>query len=105
MFVVRKHRLHEGLNHISLPLGAEAHTIDRMPDGLYLWYSGPEIAPALENRIFLVAEEGVPAEDAPAGQIRRYIASGVYRLSEHVFEFVPRVVNTPTGDQLLGEGR
>jgi hypothetical protein len=106
MFIVRKHRLREGLNHISMPLGAETLTIGALPSGLHLWYRGPDMAPTLENRIFVVAEDHQRV-DEPMGYDVRHIGSLVAaHISAHVFELVlVRGVTTTTGDQLVGEGR
>jgi hypothetical protein len=104
MFTVRKHRLSEGLNHISMPLGAEPLTIGALPSGLHLWYRGPDKTTTLENRIFVVLDDNHPY-DEPATYSMRHIGSiAATHIRAHVFELVPYRL-PQNGDQLVGESR
>jgi hypothetical protein len=109
MFTVRKHRLSEGLNHISMPRYAEPLCVDALPNGLHLWYRGPHIVTTLSNRIFMVVDDGQAVEEAAYNV--RYIGSiTATHIRAHVFELVPieresRIEVTGYGEQLVGEGR
>ena len=98
MLVVKCAPLKLGLNHISLPLGAEVLCVG----GNQVFYKCSEIPPALENRTFLLVVTDQLMAEASAGTYWRYIDT--YAIF-HVFELVPAHASKPTGDQLVGEDR
>ena len=103
MFTVRKHRLQEGLNHISMPRYAEPLCIGALPSGLHLWYRAPGWAVTLQNRIFVVVSDDQPF-DAQSYDVR-HIGSVVHAyIHAHVFELVT-IERHVEDDQLVEEGR
>lgn len=101
MWTVHSYSLQDGINHVSLPLGAEALAVGRTPWGLHVCCRQLYMPPTFENRIFLVVSDDKVELGAALGSKWRHVGSVFSEenhLHRHVFELVPdRVVGTKYG--------